>query len=95
MVKVLVELVITRDSGEIETFNAYRVQHDNRCFGSCCLYISAFFSQCCDYASPVGAAISEAASRAGSAHHPFFNLFNASGQRLTQSWCCAMQPGAV
>jgi glutamate dehydrogenase/leucine dehydrogenase len=29
--QVLVELVITRDSGEIETFNAYRVQHDNRC----------------------------------------------------------------
>lgn len=28
--QVLVELVITRDSGEIETFNAYRVQHDNR-----------------------------------------------------------------
>lgn len=27
--EVLVELVITRDSGEIETFNAYRVQHDN------------------------------------------------------------------
>ncbi len=25
------ELVITRDNGEIETFNAYRVQHDNRC----------------------------------------------------------------
>ncbi len=28
--QVLVELVITRDDGEIETFNAYRVQHDNR-----------------------------------------------------------------
>ena len=27
--EVLVELVITRDSGEIETFNAYRVQHDD------------------------------------------------------------------
>lgn len=27
--EVLVELVITRDNGEIETFNAYRVQHDN------------------------------------------------------------------
>ena len=23
------ELVITKDNGEIETFNAYRVQHDN------------------------------------------------------------------
>lgn len=27
--EVLVELVITKDNGEIETFNAYRVQHDN------------------------------------------------------------------
>ena len=27
--QVLVELVITRDNGEIETFNAFRVQHDN------------------------------------------------------------------
>jgi glutamate dehydrogenase (NAD(P)+) len=27
--EVLVELVITKDSGEIETFNAYRVQHDD------------------------------------------------------------------
>ena len=27
--EVLVELVITRDGGEIETFNAYRVQHDD------------------------------------------------------------------
>ena len=26
--ELLVELVVTRDSGEIETFNAYRVQHD-------------------------------------------------------------------
>lgn len=27
--EVLVELVITRDNGEIESFNAFRVQHDN------------------------------------------------------------------
>ena len=27
--EVLVELVITKDNGEIETFNAYRVQHSN------------------------------------------------------------------
>lgn len=27
--QVLVELVITRDNGEIESFNAFRVQHDN------------------------------------------------------------------
>jgi glutamate dehydrogenase (NAD(P)+) len=27
--EVLVELVITKDNGEIETFNAYRVQHDD------------------------------------------------------------------
>ena len=27
--QVLVELVITKDNGEIETFNAYRVQHSN------------------------------------------------------------------
>ena len=27
--EVLTELVITRDNGEIETYNAYRVQHDN------------------------------------------------------------------
>ncbi|KAK9835361.1 hypothetical protein WJX81_004700 [Elliptochloris bilobata] len=27
--EVLVELVITKDSGEIETYNAYRVQHDD------------------------------------------------------------------
>lgn len=27
--EVIVELVITRDSGEIETFQAYRVQHDD------------------------------------------------------------------
>ena len=26
---MLVELVITKDNGEIETFNAYRVQHSN------------------------------------------------------------------
>jgi hypothetical protein len=37
--QVLVELVITRDSGEIETFNAYRVQHDNRC-SSCVQTVS-------------------------------------------------------
>ena len=27
--ELIVNLVITRDSGEIETFNAYRVQHDS------------------------------------------------------------------
>ena len=27
--ELLVNLIITRDSGEIETFNAYRVQHDS------------------------------------------------------------------
>ncbi len=27
--QVLVELVITKDNGEIETYNAYRVQHDD------------------------------------------------------------------
>ena len=27
--QVLVELVITKDNGEIETFNPYRVQHSN------------------------------------------------------------------
>lgn len=27
--EVLVELVITKDDGQIESFNAYRVQHDD------------------------------------------------------------------
>lgn len=27
--EVLVELVITKDDGQIESFNAYRVQHNN------------------------------------------------------------------